>query len=148
MFVDPRHLYIPPKEKMLSQLTITTYQNHGWLLRRKYTYTDIYIYICLQLQSLNHVLSFKEKNIFYSKKTCGDLRTKQNLPRKSLNLRKKKKKRRAAVLHVSDQTRMRCQDLNWQNILDLPHPRVVHAIPEVRWPIGGSWRSPLRIRVG
>ena len=91
MFVDPRHLYIPPKEKMLSQLTITTYQNHGWLLRRKYTYTDIYIYICLQLQSLNHVLSFKEKNIFYSKKTCGDLRTKQNLPRKSLNLRKKKK---------------------------------------------------------
>ena len=98
MFVDPRHLYIPPKEKMLSQLTITTYQNHGWLLRRKYTYTDIYIYICLQLQSLNHVLSFKEKNIFYSKKTCGDLRTKQNLPRKSLNLRKKKKKNNAELL--------------------------------------------------
>ena len=47
--------------------------------------------------------------------------------------------RRAAVLHVLDRTTMRCQDLNWRNIPDPPHPHVVHAIPAVKkWLLEGT----------
>ena len=67
----------------------------SWLASTQKIHIHRYIHIHMFTTSIFKSCPFlQRKNIFYSKKTCGDLRTKQNLPRKSLNLRKKKKKKK------------------------------------------------------